>query len=64
MNLVEGEWHQIEARYIRGQMFEDPYELAKGVIGAVRNRGETTGHTVHRFNFNTARTIRSPLLTI
>ena len=63
MNLIEGEWHQIKAHHIRAQMFVDPYELAKGVIRAVRDRGETTGHSVYRFDFNTGRTIRSPLLT-
>lgn len=44
-------------------MFEDRYELAKGVIKAVSNRGETTGYQVHRFNFNTEWTIRLPFLT-
>lgn len=63
LNLIEGEWHQTKAHHIRGQMFEDPYELAKGVIEAVRDRAQTTGCKVHRFNFNTGRTIRSPLLT-
>lgn len=63
LNLIEGEWHQTKAHYIRGQMFEDPYELAKGVIKAMRFRGQTTGCRVHRFNFNTERVIRSTLLT-
>ena len=63
LNLIEGEWHQTKAHHIRARMFEDHYELAKGVIEAVRHRGETTGCSVQRFNFNTGRTIRSPLLT-
>lgn len=63
MNLIEGEWHQMKAHHIRGQMFEDPYELAVGVMASVRARGESAGYKVSRFNFNTHRTIRSPLLT-
>lgn len=63
LNLIEGEWHQTKAHHMRGQMFEDHYELAKGVIKAVRDRGLSTGCQVHRFNFNTGRTIRSTLLT-
>ena len=63
LNLIEGEWHQTKAHHVRGQMFEDLYELAKGVIKAVRERGLTTGYKVHRLNFNTGRTIRSALLT-
>lgn len=63
MNLIEGEWHQIKAHHMRGQMFEDQYELAMGVIASVRERGEAAGYKVNRFNFNTERSIRSPLLT-
>ena len=63
LNLIEVEWHQTKAHHICGQMFEDHYELAKGVINAVRDRAQTAGYQVHRFNFNTDRTIRSALLT-
>jgi len=64
MNLVEGEWRQIKAHHIRGQMFEGKYELALGVIESVRQRGEAAGYRVKRFNFNTNRTIRSFLLSV
>lgn len=63
LNLIEGEWHHTKAHHIHAQMFEDHYELAKGVIRAVRDRGQSIGCKVHRFNFNTGRTIRSSLLT-
>lgn len=63
MNLIEGEWHQTKAHHMRGQMFDDHYELAMGVIKSMRKRGEAAGHKIARFNFNTGRTIRSTLLT-
>lgn len=63
MNRIEGEWHQIKAHHICGQMFEDPYDLAIGVIGALRERATLSGHKVTRFNFKTGRSIRSPLMT-
>lgn len=63
MNLIEGEWHQVKAHHIRGQMFDDHYELAVGVIAAIRERADAADYKVARFNFNTGRVIRSPLLT-
>lgn len=64
MNLIEGEWGQIKAHYIRGKMFDDRYDLALGVIESVRQRGDAAGYRVQRFNFNTNRIIRSPLLSV
>ena len=61
MNPIEGEWHQLKAHEIRGQMFEDEYDLALGVIAGVRRRGETAQYTVKRFHFGTKRLIRSDL---
>lgn len=64
MNLIEGEWRQVKAHHVRGQMFENRYDLAMGVISSVRQRGEAAGYRVKRFNFNTKRTIRSSLLSV
>lgn len=63
MNPIEGEWHQLKAHEIRGMMFENTYELSIAVIAGMRARGEDSGHRVDRFNFQTQRLIRSPLLT-
>lgn len=63
MNPIEGEWHQLKAHEIRGQMFEDSYELAIAVIAGMRARGDCSGHKVKRFNFQSLRFIRSPILT-
>ena len=63
MNLIEGEWRQIKAHHVRGQMFEDRYDLALGVIESVRQRADAAGYRVKRFNFNTDRIIRSSLLS-
>ena len=63
MNSVETEWHQLKAYEIRGKMFEDSYEIAIGVIGGLRRRGQSAGYKTKRFNFQTQRLIKSPLLT-
>ena len=47
LNLIEGEWHQIQ-----GRMFEDEYDLARGVMAGVQSRGDATGCKVNRFKFN------------
>jgi len=62
MNLIEGEWRQTKAHHIRGEMFDDRYDLAMGVIDSVRQRSLEAGYRVKRFNFKTKRTIRSPLM--
>lgn len=61
MNLIEGEWHQIKAHEIRGQMASGPYALAVSVVGAVNRRGEAAGYRVNRFHCQNQRLIRSPL---
>lgn len=63
MNPIEGEWLQVKSHEIRGQMFDDSYDLALGVIKAIRSRGNVAGYRVNRFNFRSQRMIRDPLLT-
>ena len=63
MNPIETEWHQLKAHEIRGEMFEDSYDIAIGVIGGLRRRGQSAGYKTKRFNFQTQRLIKSPLLT-
>ncbi len=41
LNLIEGEWRQIKAHQIRGQIFEDEYDLAIGVMAGVQSRGDS-----------------------
>jgi putative transposase len=63
MNLVETEWRQTKAHHICGEMFDDHYALALGVIAAVRARADDAGYGVERFDFNTHCMISSPLLS-
>lgn len=63
MNPIETEWHQLKAHEIRGEMFEDSYDIAISVIGGLRRRGQSVGYKTKRFNFQTQRLIKSPLLT-
>ena len=63
MNPIEGEWHQLKAHEIRGRMFENTYDLSMAVIAGMRARGNDSSHRVNRFNFQTQRLIRSPILT-
>ena len=61
LNPIEGEWRQLKAHAIRGQMFEDEYDLALGVIAGLKQRGQTAHYRVKRFHFGTKRLIRSAL---
>jgi putative transposase len=63
MNLIECEWRQTKAHHICGEMFDDHYDLALGVIAAVRARAESAGYAVERFDFNTHQMITSTLLS-
>lgn len=51
MNPIETEWHQLKAHEIRGEMFEDTYDLARGVIAGLNRRGIQAGYVLKRFNF-------------
>lgn len=42
-NRIEDEWHQLKEHEICSRMFEDEYELAMAVIGAVEKRGRKHG---------------------
>jgi DDE superfamily endonuclease len=52
MNPIEGEWHQLKAHEIAGQMFDNQYDLAKAVIQGVESRSQVGGYTLERFIFN------------
>jgi hypothetical protein len=51
MNLIEPEWHPLKAHEIRGEMFEDTYDLAMGVMAGLNRRGVQAGYALKRFNF-------------
>lgn len=52
MNPIEGEWHQLKAHGMAGQMFDTAYDLAMAVIAAVEERYESKDYQVERFMFN------------
>lgn len=52
MNLIEPEWHQLKTHELRGEMFEDEYELARAVITGVEARSEQGKYKPERFRFN------------
>lgn len=54
LNQIEGQWHQLKAHEIAGQMFEDEYDLAKAVIQGMEARSQAGGYTLERFKFNSA----------
>jgi transposase len=51
MNPIETEWHQLKTHELRGQMFEDEWELAEAVIDGINARAEKGGYSVERFRF-------------
>jgi hypothetical protein len=51
MNLIEPEWHPLKAHEIRGEMSEDTYDLAMGVMAGLNRRGVQAGYALKRFNF-------------
>ena len=52
MNPIEGEWHQLKAHEIAGQMFKNSYDLALAVQEAIKNRYRPKGYSVKHFIFN------------
>ncbi|OKH18533.1 hypothetical protein NIES593_22070, partial [Hydrococcus rivularis NIES-593] len=52
MNPIEGEWHQLKAHEMAGQMFDPAYDLAMAVEAAVEHRYESKEDLVERFIFN------------
>jgi transposase len=54
MNAIEGEWHQLKAHEMAGQMFDNVYDLAMAVEACVEQRYQNKGYNVSRFIFNSA----------
>ena len=54
MNPIEGEWHQLKAHEMSGQMFDNAYDLAMAVETGIENRYLAQGYDVSRFIFNCA----------
>jgi hypothetical protein len=57
MNEIECEWRRVKADEIRGQMFEDEYDLAIAVIKGMKSRGQKAGYKAKRFGFKSQRMI-------
>jgi putative transposase len=54
MNPIEGEWHQLKAHELVGQMFEDEYDLAIAVMDGIQARSLRGDYDLDRFIFNSA----------
>ncbi|PSN05714.1 hypothetical protein C7293_31640 [filamentous cyanobacterium CCT1] len=63
MNLIETEWHQLKAHERRGEMLEDTYDLAMGVMAGLNRRGVQAGYALKRFNFVSNRQANPKFLT-
>ena len=63
MNLIETEWHQLKAHEIRGAMSKDSYDLAMGVIAALKIRAAKAGYALKRFSFASRRLANPKFLT-
>lgn len=57
MNQIECEWRRVKSDEIRGQMFEDEYDLAIALIKGMRSRGEKAGYKAKRFGFKSKRIV-------
>jgi putative transposase len=51
MNPIEGEWHQLKAHGIAGQIFETVYDLAIVIEEMIEERYEAKNCNVERFIF-------------
>jgi transposase len=54
MNPIEGEWHQLKAHGIAGQMFETIYDLGIVIETSIEERYESKDYNVERFIFKSA----------
>jgi putative transposase len=52
MNPIEGEWHQIKAHEMAGQMFDNAHDLAMAVEASVAHRYQSKELQLERFMFN------------
>ena len=51
MNPIEGEWHQLKAHGIAGQMFETVYDLGIVIEAIIEERYSAKNYNVERFIF-------------
>ncbi len=51
MNPIEGEWHQLKAHEIAGQMFDDELDLAYAIIDGVEARAKAGEYQTERYKF-------------
>lgn len=51
MNPIEGEWHQLKAHELAGQMFEDELDLCYAAIDGIGARAQAGGYEAQRFRF-------------
>lgn len=54
MNPIEGEWHQVKAHEMAGQMFDNAYDLAMAVEASMEKRYQAKDFHLSRFIFNSA----------
>jgi putative transposase len=52
MNPIEVEWHQLKAREIAGQMFDNEYDPAKAIVSGMERRSEMGEYELKHFIFN------------
>lgn len=48
------QWHQLKTHEIRGQIFDNEYDLAMTVIQGMKSRSERGNYQLERFIFNSA----------
>jgi hypothetical protein len=51
-NPIEGEWHQLKAHGMAGQMFDNTYDLAMAVDACIEERYRAKNCKISRFIFN------------
>lgn len=54
INKIETQWHQLKTHEIRGQIFDNEYDLAMTVIQGMKSRSERGNYRLERFIFNSA----------
>jgi hypothetical protein len=52
MNPIKGQWHQLKAHEIAGQIFEDQYDLAIAAVNGMEARSIQGVYDFDRFIFN------------
>lgn len=54
LNKIETQWHQLKTHEIRGQIFDNEYDLAMTVVQGMKSRSERGNYQLERFIFNSA----------